>query len=63
MAVDKKDKTTGTFLVTSTRNTLPALYNIGVVGRLMAGGQPQDIYSQLLPLMVAALDPEEKLAQ
>ena len=60
MAVDKKDKTTGTFMVTSTRNTLPALYNIGVVGRLMAGGQPQDIYSPLLPLTVAALDPEEK---
>ena len=63
MAVDKKDKTTGTFLVTSTRNTLPALYNIGVVGRLMTGGQAQEIYSPLLPLTVAALDPEEKPAQ
>ena len=63
MAVDKKDKTTGTFLVTSTRNTLPALYNIGVAGRFMAGGQAQEIYSPLLPLTVAALDPEEKPAQ
>ncbi len=60
MAVDKKDRTTGTFLVTSTRNTLPALYNIGVVGRLMSGGQAQEIYSPLLRLPVAELDPEEK---
>ena len=60
MEVDKKDRTTGTFLVTSTRNTLPALYNIGVMGRLMSGGQAQEIYSPLLPLQVAELDPEEK---
>lgn len=60
MEVDKTDKTTGTFLVTSTRNTLPALYNIGIMGRLMTGGQTQEIYSPLLPLAVAELDPEEK---
>lgn len=60
MEVDKKDRTTGTFLITSTRNTLPALYNIGIVGRLMTGGQTQEIYSPLLPLAVEELDPEEK---
>jgi hypothetical protein len=60
MEVDKKDRTSGTFLVTSTRNTLPALYNIGIMGRLMTGGQTQEIYSPLLPLTVAELDPEEK---
>ena len=38
MEVDKKDRKTGTFLVTSTKNTLPALYNIMVTGRLMGGG-------------------------
>lgn len=60
MEVDKKDRKTGTFLITSTRNTLPALYNITITGRLMSGGQTYDVYAPLLPLTVAALDPEEK---
>ena len=32
MAVDPKNRKTGTFLVTSTKNTLPALYNVGISG-------------------------------
>jgi hypothetical protein len=60
MAVDPKDRKSGTFIVTSTRNTLPALYNISVFGRLMAGGAAQDIYAPLLNLEVPALDTEEK---
>ena len=33
MEVDKTDKNTGTFLVTSTKNTLPAVYDILISGR------------------------------
>ena len=62
MTVDEKDNTTGTFLVTSTKNTLPALYNIIISGRLMSSGSPQDIYSPAMAFTVPALDPEEKPA-
>ena len=40
MEVDKNDKNTGTFLVTSTKNTLPAVYNMLINGRLMVDGSP-----------------------
>jgi len=62
MAVDEKNKKTGTFLVTSTRNTLPAKYDIGINGRLMVDGQQQDIYSEIMQFTLPALDPEEKNA-
>lgn len=62
MAVDAKDKTTGTFLVTSTRNTLPAKYDIGINGRLMFDGQQQEIYSEVQQFTLPVLDPEEKNA-
>jgi hypothetical protein len=62
MEVDKQDRKTGTFLVTSTKNTLPALYNIMVTGRLMDGGPPVDVYSPIMPFTVPALDSEEKPA-
>jgi hypothetical protein len=62
MAVDTKDKTTGTFLVTSTRNTLPAKYDIGINGRLTVDGQQQEIYSEIQQFTLPALDPEEKNA-
>lgn len=62
MAVDPKDKTTGTFLVTSTRNTLPAKYDIGINGRLMVDGQQQEIYSEIQQFTLPVLDPEEKNA-
>ena len=62
MAVDPKDKSTGTFLVTSTRNTLPATYDIGINGRLMVDGQQQEIYSEIQQFTLPALDPEEKNA-
>ncbi len=60
MAVDAKDKSTGTFLVTSTRNTLPARYDIGITGRLTIDGQPTEIYSEIQQFTLPALDPEEK---
>lgn len=62
MAVDKTDKNTGTFLVTSTRNTLPSRYDIGINGRLMTDGQAQEIYSEIQQFTLPALDPEEKIA-
>jgi hypothetical protein len=62
MAVDAKEKTTGTFLVTSTRNTLPAVYNILITGRLTAEGAPVDVVSPIVTFTVPALDPEEKPA-
>jgi hypothetical protein len=62
MAVDPKDKTTGTFLVTSTKNTLPALYDILVTGRVMAEGTPVEVVSPIVTFTVPALDPEEKSA-
>jgi len=59
MEVDKKDKLTGTFLVTTSKNSLPGPYNIGVNGRLTVAGAPTDIYSPLLRLDVPELEPEE----
>jgi hypothetical protein len=59
MAVDPKDKKTGTFLVTSTRNTLPALYNTVINGRLTVGGVRRDIYAPLIAFPLPALDEEK----
>lgn len=59
MELDKTDKTTGTFLVTTSKNSLPGPYNIGVNGRVMEAGMPIDIYSPLLRLDVAELEVEE----
>lgn len=60
--VDKTDRKTGTFLVTSTKNTLPALYNIIISGRLMTDGSPMEIYSPILAFTLPTLDSEEKPA-
>jgi hypothetical protein len=60
MAIDPKDRKTGTFLVTSTRNTLPALYNVVINGRLMVSGTRRDVYAPLVAFPVPAMDPEEK---
>ena len=62
MAVDKSDPKSGTFLVTTTRNTLPATYNIGIAGRLMVDGLQEDIYSPLQDLQVPVHSTEEKTA-
>ena len=62
MAVDKTNKNTGTFLVTSTKNTLAALYDIVITGKMMADGSPVDVFSPVVTFTVPALDPEEKSA-
>jgi hypothetical protein len=60
MAVDPKDKKTGTFLVTSTRNTLPALYNATISGRLTVGGVRRDIFAPVVAFAVPAMEEENK---
>ncbi len=57
--VDKKDKTTGTFLLTTSKNSLAGLYSIGISGRLMVGAMPLDIFSPLLRLDVPELQTDE----
>jgi hypothetical protein len=62
MAVDPNEPTSGTFLVTSTKNTLPAVYDIVVSGRMMADGAPVDVVSPVVTFTVPAVDSEEKPA-
>jgi hypothetical protein len=62
MKVDEKDDTTGTFVITSTKNTLPARYNLLVSGRLMVDGSRQEIYAPIATFDLPALDTEEKTA-
>lgn len=59
MAVDPKDRKTGSFAVTSTRNTLPALYNIVINGRLTVNGARHSIYAPLVAFPVPAMDEEK----
>lgn len=56
MEVDAKDKRTGTFLVTTSKNSLPGAYFIGVNGRL-AGGI--DVASPVLRMELPELMIEE----
>lgn len=54
--VDKEDKTSGTFLMTTTKLTRPAKYDMYVTGQLMVDGQAQDIVSR--PITVEVLEVE-----
>jgi hypothetical protein len=62
MAVDPKDRKTGTFAVTSTRNTLPALYDVVITGRLTMSGVRREIYAPLVAFPVPAMEEENKNA-
>jgi hypothetical protein len=62
MKVDPKNKKTGTFILGSTRNTLPATYNMVITGRLTVDGVRQDIYAPLVAFQLPALDPDEQSA-
>jgi hypothetical protein len=53
---DKTDKSTGTFLVTTSKNSLAGPYNIGINGKWPGG---IDVFSPLLRLDVPELQPEE----
>ncbi len=56
MEVDKKDKRTGTFLVTTSKNSLPGIYNVVGSGRLMGA---IDVFAPLLRLDIPELQSEE----
>ena len=53
---DPKDRTTGTFLVTTTKLTRPATYDLYINGRLMVDGQQQDIVSRPIPVEVMEVE-------
>jgi hypothetical protein len=47
---DPNDRTAGTFVVTTTKLTRPAKYDLYISGRLMVDGQQQDIVSRPIPV-------------
>ena len=49
---DPKDRTTGTFTITTTKLTRPATYDLYITGRLMVEGQQRDIVSRPIPVEV-----------
>src|SRR5262249_28735517 len=57
---DPKDRTSGTFLVTTTKLTRPATYDLYISGRLMVDGQQQDIVSR--PILVEVMEVESRSA-
>ena len=61
-AVDPKDKKSGTFQVTSTRNTLPSVYDISVNGDLSVSGQMgrQIVYSTVHRFTLPSMDDPER---
>ena len=58
---DPKDKTAGTFLVTTTKLTRPAKYDLYISGRLMVDGQQQDIVSRPIPVEVMEVEVSQVL--
>jgi hypothetical protein len=54
--VDPKDRASGTFLITTTKLTRPAKYDLYVTGRLMVDGQQQDIVSRPIPVEVMEVE-------
>jgi hypothetical protein len=53
---DPKDRTTGTFTITTTKLTLPAKYDLYITGRLMVDGQTEDIVSRPIPVEVMEVE-------
>lgn len=60
MHADPKDRTTGTFLLTTTRLTLPGRYDFFINGRVTVEGQPEDVYSRPLTLVIEAPKEDQK---
>jgi hypothetical protein len=58
--VDPADRTSGTFLVTTTKITRPAKYDLYINGRLMVDGQPEVIISR--PVSVEVMEVESRSA-
>ena len=57
---DPKDRTAGTFLITTTKLTRPAKYDLYISGRLMVDGQQQEIVSR--PIVVEIMEVEARNA-
>jgi hypothetical protein len=57
---DPKDRTTGTFMITTTKLTRPAKYDLYITGRLMVDGEQQTIVSR--PIMVDVMEVESASA-
>jgi hypothetical protein len=55
---DPKDRTAGTFTVTTTKLTRPAKYDLYITGRLMVDGQQRDIVSRPIPVEVLEVSPD-----
>ena len=49
---DPKDRTAGTFTITTTKLTRPATYDLYITGRLMVEGQQREIVSRPIPVEV-----------
>jgi hypothetical protein len=52
MRTDSDDRTTGTFLLTTTKLTRPARYDLYITGRLTADGQQEEIVSRPITVEV-----------
>jgi len=59
--VDDRDPATGTFLITTTKLTRPAKYDVYIRGRLMVDGQRQEVVSR--PISVEVLPVEGPSAE
>jgi hypothetical protein len=52
MQVDPKDSSAGTFMMTTTRLTRPSKYDMYITGRLIVGGEQEDIVSRPITVQV-----------
>jgi hypothetical protein len=59
---DSADKSTGTFKVSTTRNTLPTKYDLYVVGRLMVNGQLEEVPARPIQVEVKEVPASEAVA-
>jgi hypothetical protein len=55
---DPKDRSAGTFTITTTKLTRPAKYDLYIAGRLMVDGQQREIVSRPIPVEVLEVSPD-----
>ncbi len=56
---DSPDKSTGTFMLTTTKNTLPTRYDLFVLGRLMINGQLEEVPARPIQVEVKEVPTSE----
>lgn len=59
--VDPKDPEVGTFMITTTKLTLPSRYDMFITGRLMIDGQPEEVVSR--PIVVDVKEVKTDVAE